>query len=119
VRYFRITGSEGWLGSEWEGKPTYWFEINEQGDAERQIVHYPNGNTLSYDTSYCEDEYEGLQVMVVDGDEEFWIPYTITKEVFELEWNTHMAMNRDAEQKKRLVTNSIRTPSISYDEPPF
>ena len=52
MRYYRIT-DEGYHDpdDDW-GDPTYWLEINEAGDAERQLEIYPNGNVLIYDRTH-------------------------------------------------------------------
>jgi len=105
--------------SAWGGNPTYWFEINDHGDANRQIVYYPNGNTISYDCSHQYDDYNGLQEMVVDGDEDYWIPYSISKEDFEHEWSLHIAMNRINEYKDRLTAAKLEQRPDIVDEPLF
>jgi hypothetical protein len=87
MRYFKRT-SEGYHapGVDWGGDPTYWLEVNERGDAERQLDVYPNGNVLRYDRSHPEDEYGALCVMVIDGDEEQWAAYEISRKEFEEQW---------------------------------
>ncbi len=77
------------------GDPTYWLEINEDGDAERELAIYPNGKVLSYDREHRNDAFGALAIMVVDGDEDWWAPYEITKEEFEEKWRSHAPMNRD------------------------
>jgi hypothetical protein len=121
VRYYRITLDEAydWLASEWGGGPTFWFEINHLGDANRQIARYPNGNTLSYDPTYEDDEYNGLQIMVVDGDEDNWAQYGISKDEFEQEWSHHIAMNRTNEYKYRLASAKLQQLPDILEEPPF
>jgi hypothetical protein len=93
MRYFKVT-DEGYHVEDWGGDPVYWLEINDRGDAERQIEKYPNGNVLSYDRTHLEDEYGALAIMVIDGDPEYWAPYEITREEFEQEWCAHAPMNR-------------------------
>jgi hypothetical protein len=93
VTHFKIV-DEGNRSTEWGGDPTYWLEVNDDGHAERQIEHYPNGNVISYDKMHDQDEYGALAIMVVDGDETFWGPYQITKDEFEYEWHAHLPLNR-------------------------
>ncbi len=92
MRYYKITT----IGrhQDWGGEPTHWLEVNEDGDAERQIIDYPNGNVVSYDTMHTEDAHGALPVMVVDGDAEWWEPYAISREVFEDKWKVHRPLNR-------------------------
>lgn len=90
MRYYRRV-SEGY--HEW-GDPTYWLEVNEAGDAERQIEEYPNGRVVSYDSTHREDEISALAVMVVDGDEDDWRQYAITLEEFRARWDGHVPSNR-------------------------
>jgi hypothetical protein len=87
VRYFKRT-NEGYHapGVDWGGDPTYWLEVNELGDAERQLAVYPNGNVLRYDRSHSEDEYGALGVMVIDDDEEQWAAYEVSRKEFEEQW---------------------------------
>jgi hypothetical protein len=87
MRYFKITDKG--FHQDWGGDPTYWLEVNEHGDAERQLEKYPNGNIVSYDRIHSEDEHGALAVMVVDGDEDWWAQYEIAKDEFEQEWRTH------------------------------
>jgi hypothetical protein len=89
MRYFKTT-SEGYhaRGVNWGGDPTYWLEVNQRGDAERELQVYPNGNVLRYDREHPDDEYGALSIMVVDGDEELWAAYEITREEFEEQWRT-------------------------------
>lgn len=76
------------MSAEWGGDPTYWLEVNSEGHAERQVEVYPNGNILRYHSTHREDEFGGLSIMVVDGDEDWWEPYKITHEEFEMLWAT-------------------------------
>ncbi len=94
MRYFRKTG-EGYHApvADW-GDPTYWLEVNDCGDAERQLEVYPNGNVLRYDRDHPKDEYSELSIMVVDGDEEWWAPWEISKEEFDAQWRAHSPLNR-------------------------
>lgn len=109
MRYYRVTVEEG---IEW-GATTYWFEVNEQGHAARQINYYANGNSLSYDQTHEHDDYSGLQEMVVDGDDEWWIEYTISKEEFELEWQSHNGMNRNTKFKEKLGKLWSELPTVN------
>jgi hypothetical protein len=52
---------------EWGGDPTYWLEVDEEGDARREIVEYPDGHVLSYDPSHPRDRYGALSVMSSTG----------------------------------------------------
>lgn len=76
-RYFKIQG-ESQHYDDWGGDPTYWFEINDHGDAIRQIEEYPNGNTLSYDSLHEKDDLGGLCIMVVERGDLFWNEYEIS-----------------------------------------
>lgn len=93
MRYFKIC-DEG-FHKDWGGDPTYWLEVNDHGHAGREIVKYPNGNVVSYDETHLEDEHGALSVMVVDGDENFWVSYEISKIDFEDEWQVHKPINRN------------------------
>jgi len=112
MRYYRITGYEGLHSITW-GTITFWFEINESGHADRQIEFYANGNSLSYDQTHESDKYGGLQEMIVDGDEEWWAPYAISKEEFEQAWNSHVGMNRDPVLRDQLGTFRKETRTIA------
>lgn len=94
MRYYRITTRES--RGLWGDTCTFWFEIDSSGDAARQIQIFPNGYVLSYDVTHPDDEYDGLQQMVVDGDEEWWLSYQIVREAFVAEWETHLPVNRPA-----------------------
>jgi hypothetical protein len=61
MRYFRRVG-EGYHapGVDWGGDPIEWLEVNEHGDAERQLDVYPNGTVLRYDRAYPGDEYQQI-----------------------------------------------------------
>ena len=63
--------------------------MNEQGDAERQVMVYPNGLVRTYDREHPENEHGALAIMVVDGDEAWWQPFAITREEFEEVWRVH------------------------------
>ncbi len=76
------------------GEPTFFLEVNERGDAERELLVYPNGKVLSYDRAHKADEFGALSIMVVDGDEAWWAPYAISKEDFERKWAAHSPLNR-------------------------
>jgi hypothetical protein len=104
VRYYTITLENAYdrFTDAWGGAPTYWFEINAQGDANRQIVTYPDGTTLSYDPSYPDDVYNGLQQMVVDGDAAWWEMYRITATAFQVTWQEYVHMNRRPDYVHRL-----------------
>ena|SRR5689334_2101093 len=98
MRYFRII-DEGYHrpGVNWGGNPTYWLEVNDRGDAERELQVYPNGNVLRYDRTHADDEYGALSIMAVDGNEDFWADYEIGKEEFEEQWRAHSPFNRGKE----------------------
>jgi hypothetical protein len=98
MRYFRIT-DEGYhaRGVNWGGDPTYWLEVNDRGDAERELQMYPNGNALCYDRAHAQDEYGALSAMVIDGDAGWWAGYEIDKNDFEEQWRAHSPFNRGAE----------------------
>ena len=93
MKYLKITTGGGYH-KDWNGDPTYWLEVNEDGDAERQLEKYPNGNMISYDKTHQQDNYGALAVMVIDGDADFWKPYEITEDEFEREWCIHSPLNR-------------------------
>lgn len=76
------------------GYPTYWLEINAAGDANRQLIVYPNGKVFSYDELHLQDQFGALAIMVIDGDENWWEPYQITKKEFMDKWNSHLPLNR-------------------------
>src|SRR2546421_2944434 len=92
MRYFKTIGEGFHTGVYW-GEATYWLEVNDRGDAERELQVYPNGNVLRYDREHPGDRYGALDIMVVDGDEEAWAEYQITREEFEEQWRTHAPMN--------------------------
>jgi hypothetical protein len=98
VRYFKTT-DEGYhaRGVNWGGDPTYWLEVNDRGDSERELQVYPNGYVLSYDRLHKQDEYGALGVMVIDGDEDWWASFEITMDEFEKQWSAHTPFNRGAE----------------------
>jgi hypothetical protein len=88
VRYFRTIG-EGQHASDRDRgeKAAFWFELDEEGDASRQLQIYPDGHVLRYDAEHPEDEYGGLQMVVFEGDVEWWAPYEeISKDDFEDQW---------------------------------
>jgi hypothetical protein len=86
MRYYKVVDEGYHDPSENWGDPTYWLEVNARGDAERELVIYPNGKVNHYDRAHPEDEYGALGIMVVDGNEAWWKPYEITKEEFEEQW---------------------------------
>ncbi len=88
MRYFKRIDEGFHTGVYW-GDPTYWVEVNERGDAERELQLYPNGNVLRYDRQHPKDEYGALSVMVIDGDDEAWSAHEITHEEFEEQWRAH------------------------------
>jgi hypothetical protein len=90
LRYFSRTdeGHHAW------GNPLYWLEVNEAGHAERVIAEYPSGRVVSYDRTHTADAYGALPVMVVDGDEDGWAPFAISREEFEARWRSHRPSNR-------------------------
>src|SRR5579872_6379534 len=95
MRYFRITSESYHAGGvNWGGDPTYWLEVNDLGDADRELQVYPNGRVLRYDRAHNRDEFGALSVMVIDGDEEFWAHYEITRDEFEERWRAHAPLNR-------------------------
>jgi hypothetical protein len=94
MRYINIT-DEGMHSHDWGGDPTYWMEIDEWGDAERQIEQYPNGNVISYDSIYRGDDHSELSLMAIDGDEIWWQPHFIPQEEFERAWREHRPINRE------------------------
>jgi hypothetical protein len=98
MRYFR-TVDEGYhrAGVNWGGNPTYWLEVNDRGHADRELQVYPNGNVLRYDREHPGDEYGALSLMVVDGDEDSWVPFAITRDEFEQAWRAHPRFIRGAE----------------------
>lgn len=100
MKYYRRI-DEGYHapGEEW-GDPTYWVEVNERGDSERQIEIYPNARVHSYDRTHDQDEHGGRGIMVVDGNEEWWRPYEITREKFEAQWRAHSPLNRGREEPR-------------------
>src|SRR5271155_2838315 len=97
MRYFRKVDEGYHAPDEDWGDPTYWLEVNEDGHADRQVEEYPNGKVLSYDRTHVEDNYGALGIMVIDGDEDWWLPYEITRADFEAKWQAHSPLNRRAE----------------------
>lgn len=82
---------------EW-GDPPYYLEINAEGHAERQLAIYPDDKVISCDRTHEEDEFGALAIMVVDGvdgNEEWWEQYKISKDKFEETWQSHKPCNRD------------------------
>ena len=98
MRYFRLA-SEGFHAGENWGQAMYWLEVNDRGDAERELQVYPNGNVLRYDREHAEDEYGALAIMVIDGDEDVWVPHEITKDEFEVQWGSQARVVRRAESR--------------------
>jgi hypothetical protein len=88
MRYYRKV-DEGPEQVEAGGDPTYYLEVNERGDAERQVMIYPNGLVRAYDRDHPEDEHGALAIMVVDGGDAWWQPYVVTREEFEDVWRVH------------------------------
>jgi hypothetical protein len=114
MRYFRITDEGRWSAA-WGGDPTYWLEVNDRGDAERELQVYPNGNVLRYDRAHDKDENGVLDVMVLDGDEGWWARYEITMEVFEEQWRARSPLNRGPEPPYGLADlnkNNANLPGV-------
>jgi hypothetical protein len=88
MRYYSKV-DEGSESVEGGGDPTYYLEVNDRGDAEREVIIYPNSLVRVYDRDHTKDEYGALAVMVVDGDDDWWEPYSIMREEFEDVWRTH------------------------------
>jgi hypothetical protein len=101
LQYYRITISEE--GGLWGDTCTFWFEIDTDGDAARQIQIFPNGYILSYDANHLYDEYDGLKQMVIDGDAAWWEQYHITQNAFDAEWARHHPVNRPAPVASQLT----------------
>ena len=97
MQYYRYDSKidESDLNSEDNGEhPTFWLEVNAADDATRQLVVYPNGKAFSYDRLHLQDSYGALCISVVDGDEDWWEAYKITKEKSSKKWNSHSPLNR-------------------------
>jgi len=88
MRYYRKV-DDGCESVEGGGDPTYYLEVNDRGDAEREVIIYPNGLVRAYDRDHPEDDHDALAMMVVDGDDDWWRPYSISHEEFEDAWHTH------------------------------
>ena len=93
MRYYKRIDEGRHIGTNWGGDPTYWLEVNERGDADRELQVYPNGNVLRYDRNHPRDSYGALAEMVVDGGEEEWMAYEISPDDFEEQWRTLVPVN--------------------------
>jgi hypothetical protein len=83
MRYFKRV-DEG--NHSFGGEATYFLEVDEDGDATRQVEVYPGGQVLRYSASHAQDEHGALAVRPVDGDDEAWAAYAITRDEFERVW---------------------------------
>jgi len=112
MRYFRLT-DEGFhaRGERWGGDPTYWLEVNDSGDAERELQVYPNGTVLCYDRAHAKDEFGALSTMVVDGDEGWWARHKIPRESFEDEWRARSPFITGAGQTAGPAVLSTQPPA--------
>jgi hypothetical protein len=82
LRYFkRVDEANHELG----GEATYFLEVDEDGDAVRQVELYPNGKVLRYSAAHQQDDWGALCVMVLDANDD-WAPYVISREEFERVW---------------------------------
>ena len=69
---------DAWGGSDW------YFEIDEDSYAVRQIEVYDAGRTLRYGLAHDEDEYGSLTFSPFEADE--WEPFLISAKDFEQAW---------------------------------
>jgi predicted double-glycine peptidase len=116
--YYKISVEH--IISDWGREPTFWLEVNMDGDAVRQVVIFPNGNVLKYDLFHQIDEYDALQQMVVDGDEEWWKEYIISRDEFEQIWNTHTSINYGkGERQDDARTNTTNLQDLNERDLPF
>lgn len=66
------------------GKSIWYFEIDNEGYAMRQIEKYENGKKLKYDLKNIGDEFGGLADQPIDLEE--FVNFEITKNEFEEQW---------------------------------
>jgi len=84
-KYYKRSWEET-RGNEYEkwGKSIWYFEIDNEGYAMRQIEKYENGKKLKYDLKNIEDEFGGLADQLIDLEE--FVNFEITKDEFEEQW---------------------------------
>ena len=82
LRYFKRVDE---ANHEFGGEATYFLEVDEDGDAVRQVELYPNGKVLRYSEAHPQDEWGALSVMVLDTADD-WAEYVISREEFERVW---------------------------------
>jgi hypothetical protein len=84
MRYFKRYWDET-PGGEHDRRGTSWwlFEVDENGDVQRQIEQYANGLTLKYGPEHREDENGGL---AIEFDLSDMAPYAIEQREFEENW---------------------------------
>jgi hypothetical protein len=112
MRYYCITTTN--KDDTWGDTCIWWFEINDNGDANRQIQTFSNSYTISYDVTYPDDDYDGLQQMVVDGDEDWWQAYQITEDEFNQQWQAHNPVNRPAPTVPNAPPPNIPPPRFPH-----
>ena len=66
------------------GKSIWYFEIDSEGYAMRQIEKYENGKKIKYDLKNIEDEFGGLADQPIDLEK--FVNFEITKNEFEEQW---------------------------------
>jgi hypothetical protein len=79
-----------WGNSEW------WFDVDDQNHAVRQIELYSTGPMKRYSTSHPEDEASGLTSEPFDVTE--WLPFRVEPAAFEALWRAdHRIIAADAD----------------------
>ncbi len=92
--------SDGTLHEGW-GNATFYFEVNDDRYASRQIEVYENGSALKYDDELVFDEYGGLAVPPFE--EEEYAEFEISASHFERVWSSTKPFNRRRWFAKRSI----------------
>ena len=74
------------------GTSVWYFDLDEERYAKRQLEVYASGDTLAYDREHPNDAYGGLSDQPLDGDE--WSALEITADEFEAAWRSAQPRNR-------------------------
>ncbi len=83
--------SRGDANDDW-GTSTWYFEVDDERYASRQIEVYENGNVLKYDAGLASDDYGGLSGPQFDEAE--YAEFEISAQHFERVWSSTKAINR-------------------------
>lgn len=92
LRYFKRHCDES-RGDKYDfwGTSTWYFEVDDDGYAVRQLELYDAGVVLKYDERHPNDEFGGLSDQSIDFD--VFAPFEIDRQSFEKTWLSELPRN--------------------------